>query len=518
MPAGFAGCKGTRRKGVKTNFVASTRHGGGATFARAAAPDRQRDSDLPTRADSRKAFFAVFPSIALPIFIALVDQSVITTAMPFVAAELGEVAKITWPVTAYLIAAAVAAPVYGRLGDMYGRKLMMGVGLGISTLGSLLCHFAPSMDMLTLFRVVQGLGAGGLMALASALVGQAVGARERGRYQAYIATVAVTANALGPVIGGLLTDHFGWRSIFLLNPILVVVALVLLRRLELTNSASSRKGIDILGALILAVAFASLVLSIDALRQGGLSQIARLGAFGGLCLLSAAVLFWWERRVETPLLPRQVFQNPSIRRSNAMALCQGALILAILALLPVFLRVQLGISASQIGTALVPMVAATAVGASITGKMVNVTGWTTLFPGIGFAMLALMLGSFALIHPHLGQMGYSIWFTCTTIWLGTVMPTVQIIVLAEGEPEDFGAVTSVTQLSRSLGAAIGTAIVPVVMLLTPGFGPLPLAELLDGTRSDVSIAWPAFRNAFLLLAGIAVLGAVIAARVPLRKV
>jgi hypothetical protein len=98
------------------------------------------------------------------------------------------------------------------------------------------------------------------------------------------------------------------------------------------------------------------------------------------------------------------------------------------------------------------------------------------------------------------------------------MPTVQIIVLAEGEPEDFGAVTSVTQLSRSLGAAIGTAIVPVVMLLTPGFGPLPLAELLDGTRSDVSVAWPAFRNAFLLLAGIAVLGAVIAARVPLRKV
>ncbi|WP_375690779.1 MFS transporter [Pseudooceanicola sp. LIPI14-2-Ac024] len=473
---------------------------------------------MPTQADSRRAFFAVFPSIALPIFIALVDQSVITTAMPFVAAELGEVAKITWPVTAYLIAAAVAAPVYGRLGDMYGRKRLMAVGLVISSAGSILCHLSVSMTMLTACRVVQGLGAGGLMALASALVGQAVGPRERGRYQAYIATVAVTANAAGPVIGGVLTDHFGWRSIFLLNPLLVLVALALLSRLRLTNAPSSRKGIDIGGAVILAIAFTSLVMAIDTLRRGDGAPIAGMLPMATVCAAAVILLIWWERRVETPLLPRQVFENPSIRRSNAMAVAQGCLILAILALLPVFLRVQLGISASGIGRALVPMVAATAVGASITGKMVNMTGWTTLFPGIGFTMLAVMLAGFALIHPQLDQTGYAIWFTCTTIWLGTVMPTVQIIVLAEGEPQDFGAVTSVTQLSRSLGAATGTAIIPVVLLLTPGFGAEPLAQLLDGSRQDVEVAWPAFRNAFLVLAGIAALGAVIAARVPRRSV
>ncbi|MGR3321997.1 MAG: MFS transporter [Pseudooceanicola sp.] len=468
--------------------------------------------------ESRRAFFAVFPSIALPIFIALVDQSVITTAMPFVASELGEVEKITWPVTAYLIAAAVAAPIYGRLGDMYGRKRLMGIGLVISTLGSVLCYFASSMDALTAFRVVQGMGAGGLMALASALVGQAVGPRERGRYQAYIATVAVTANAFGPVLGGFLTDHFGWRSIFLVNPILVALALVLLARLKLTNPPSSRKGIDIGGAVILAIAFASFVISIDTLRRGGMEGVSRILPIGLICIVALVVLYWWERRVETPLLPRQVFQNPSIRRSNIMAICQGCLILAILALLPVFLRVQLGISAAEIGTALMPMVGATAVGASITGRMVNITGWTTLFPGIGFSMLAIMLAAFAIVHPHLDQMGYAIWFTCTTIWLGTVMPTVQIIVLAEGEPQDFGAVTSVTQLARSLGAATGTAIVPVILLLTPGFGAEALAELLDGTRDDVDIAWPAFRNAFLVLSAIAGIGAVVAARVPRRTV
>ncbi|MGH1425337.1 MAG: MFS transporter [Pseudooceanicola sp.] len=473
---------------------------------------------MPTSADSRKAFFAVFPSIALPIFIALVDQSVITTAMPFVASELGEVEKITWPVTAYLIAAAVAAPLYGRLGDMFGRKQLMGVGLLISTIGSVLCYFSTSMDMLTMMRVVQGLGAGGLMALSSALMGQAVSARERGKYQAYIATVAVTANAVGPVIGGYLTDHFGWRSIFLLNPILVVMALILLSRLKLTNQPSSRKGIDIGGAIILTITFASFVIAIDALRHGSSPEMARILPWVSICLISCALLYWWERRMETPLLPRQVFANSSIRRSNVMALCQGALMLAIYALLPVFLRIELGVSASEIGKMLVPMVAATAVGASITGRMVNLTGWTTLFPGIGFSMLATMLAGFALFHPHLGPVGYAVWFTCTTIWLGTVMPTVQIIVLAEGEPQDFGAVTSVTQLSRSLGAATGTAIVPVIMLLTPGFDAGAMAELLDGTRTDTEAAWPAFRNAFLVLSGIAAIGAVFAARVPRRSV
>ncbi|OWU84947.1 hypothetical protein ATO6_11650 [Oceanicola sp. 22II-s10i] len=473
---------------------------------------------MPTSAESRKAFFSVFPSIALPIFIALVDQSVITTAMPFVASELGDVEKITWPVTAYLIAAAVTAPIYGRLGDMFGRKRLMAIGLVISTFGSILCHFASTMDMLTISRVIQGMGAGGLMALASALLGQVIGPRERGKYQAYIATVAVTANAIGPVIGGYLTEHFGWRSIFLLNPILVAFALLMLLRLKVTNAPSSRKGIDIGGAFILAIAFSAFVISIDALRHGDSPPVDRLLLTGGICLAAVVALYFWERRMETPLLPRQVFENPSIRRSNAMAMCQGALMLSIYALLPVFLRVQLGISAAEIGTTLVPMVAATAVGASITGRMINTTGWTTLFPGIGLTMLAIMLGGFALVNPQLGPTGYAVWFTCTTVWLGTVMPTVQIIVLAEGEPQDFGAVTSVSQLSRSFGAATGTAIVPVIMLLTPGFGAEPLAELLDGTRTDVEIAWPAFRNAFLVLSVIAAVGAVIAARVPRRTV
>jgi MFS family permease len=466
----------------------------------------------------RSPFFAIFPSIALPIFIALVDQSVITTAMPFVASELGEVARITWPVTAYLVAAAVAAPIYGRLGDMYGRKRLMAVGLLISTLGSISCFLAGSMTMLTATRVLQGLGAGGLMSLSSALMGQAVGPRERGKYQAYIATVAVTANSLGPVIGGFLTEHFGWRSIFLLNPILVALALVLLMRLKLTNAPSEKKGIDLLGAVFLAIAFTSLVVAIDALRHGDSPPVGRLAVVSTILALAVAALVWWERRVPTPLLPRQVFANPSIRRSNAMALCQGALMLGLYALLPVYLRVTLGISASEIGTAMVPMVGATAIGATITGRMVSMTGWTTLFPGVGFSMLAALLLLFGLLAPDLGRTGLAIWFTCTTIWLGTVMPTVQIIVLAEGEPQDFGAVTSVTQLSRSLGAATGTAIVPVIMLLTPGLGAETLQNLLDGAGGDPEVAKPAFRNAFVALALIAALGATFAARVPRRSI
>lgn len=467
--------------------------------------------------NGRAAFFAVFPSIALPIFIALVDQSVITTAMPFVAAELGDVERITWPVTAYLIASAVTAPIYGRLGDMFGRKRLMAFGLVISTIGSLACFMADTMTMLALGRVVQGMGAGGLMALSSALVGQAVGPRERGKYQAYIATVAVTANALGPVIGGYLTDHFGWRSIFLLNPILVAAALILLSRLTLTNPPSSRKGIDLLGALILAICVTTFITGIDTLRHGGSPQMGRLGWHVALLAVALGALWWWERRTPTPLLPRQIFANPSIRRSNLMALCQGALVLGSLALLPVYFRVMLGISAAEIGTVMVPMAGATAIGASITGRMVSMTGWTTLFPGVGLTMVTLMLGTFAALSPDLSATGLAIWFTCTTVWMGTVMPTVQIIVLAEGEPQDFGAVTSCTQLFRTLGAATGTAIVPVTILLTPGFGPDQLALFLTGEGGDTARAWPAFRNAFLVLAAISAVGAIIAARVPRRS-
>src|SRR5712675_3049762 len=159
----------------------------------------------------RPAFLAVFPSIMLPMFLAVLDQTIVATALPTIAAATGEVERASWIVVSYLIAATIAAPIYGRLGDAFGRRRMMYVALAVTILASLLCAAAPTVELLTAARVLQGFGGGGLMTLSQALIGEAIPPRERARFQGYLAAIAVCANTFGPVAGGYLTEHFGWQ-------------------------------------------------------------------------------------------------------------------------------------------------------------------------------------------------------------------------------------------------------------------------------------------------------------------
>jgi MFS family permease len=176
------------------------------------------------------AFLAVFPSIMLPMFLAVVDQTIVATALPAIAAATGDVGRASWVVVAYLIASTIAAPIYGRLGDALGRKRAMHVALAVFIVASLLCAASPSLLMLTLARVLQGLGGGGLMTLSQAMVGESIPPRERARYQGYLAAVAVCASTFGPVAGGYLTEHFGWQSIFLVNVPIGLGAVALTKR------------------------------------------------------------------------------------------------------------------------------------------------------------------------------------------------------------------------------------------------------------------------------------------------
>ena len=176
-------------------------------------------------------FFFVFPSVMLPMFLAVIDQTIVAAALPAIATSVGGVERVSWVVVAYLLAATVAAPVYGSLRDALGGRNMMLLALAIFMVASILCATATSMEMLGLFRLIQGLGGGGLMTLSQALIGEALPPRERARYQGYLAAVAVTSSTLGPVIGGVLTEHLGWRSIFLVNIPVGVIAIALTLRL-----------------------------------------------------------------------------------------------------------------------------------------------------------------------------------------------------------------------------------------------------------------------------------------------
>src|SRR5882757_3300915 len=191
-------------------------------------PARTSGSGRP----ARPTFFAIFPSIMLPMFLAVVDQTIVATALPAIAADTGNVARASWVVVSYLIASTIAAPIYGRLGDAFGRRRLMFAALFIFMIASLLCAASPTIELLALARVVQGLGGGGLMTLSQALIGEAVPPRERARYQGYLAAVAVCANTFGPVAGGYLTEQFGWQSVFLINIPVGLLAVWLTRKLE----------------------------------------------------------------------------------------------------------------------------------------------------------------------------------------------------------------------------------------------------------------------------------------------
>src|SRR5271170_392440 len=220
--------------------------------APAAAAAAQPDAAAPEiRVPSRTAqFLTVFPPIMLPMFLAVADQTIVATALPAIASNLGQIERASWVVVSYLIANTIAAPVYGRLGDTFGRRSMMLAALAIFMAGSVLCALAPNIELLTAFRVLQGFGGGGLMTLSQALIGEAIPPRERGRYQGYLAGVAVSSSTFGPVAGGYLTEVFGWQSIFLVNVPLGIVAVFLVLRLEWRPSDRRRTTFDTPGLVL----------------------------------------------------------------------------------------------------------------------------------------------------------------------------------------------------------------------------------------------------------------------------
>src|ERR1700730_4140827 len=238
----------------------------------------------------RPTFFAIFPSIMLPMFLAVVDQTIVATALPAIAANTGNVERASWIVVSYLIASTIAAPIYGTLGDAFGRRRLMFWALFVFILASLLCAASPTIELLTAARVLQGLGGGGLMTLSQALVGEAIPPRERARYQGYLAAVAVCANTFGPIAGGYLTEHFGWQSIFLINVPVGLLAVWLTSKLEsrIPDKSGWRPGPA--GLLFFTLFVTATLLS---LQQAQHMELAAMPVAGGLLaigIIAAALL------------------------------------------------------------------------------------------------------------------------------------------------------------------------------------------------------------------------------------
>lgn len=480
------------------------------------------------------SFLHLFPSIMLPMFLALVDQTIVATSLPAIAGALGGVDRISWVVIAYLIAATVAAPAYGRLGDLLGRRRLLLVALAVFLLASLLCAFATSLNVLIVGRVLQGLGGGGLMALAQALVGETVPPRDRARYQGYLAAVGVTSHTFGPIAGGFLTEHFGWRSIFLINLPVGLLAAALALRLPRRPGSGEPFRFDYLGLGLFAVFVAGVLLMLQQAQQLRLSSLSLAALLLLIAAAALALLVHTERRVATPLLPLQLLRHPVIWRSDALAACFGAILVSLLTFVPIYLRVVHGASAAEMGLLILPMTVSIGIGSLVTGRIVSSTGRTTLLPSIGLVVVTLSLGSLALLSPHLDARSLSWLLGLNALFMGTVMGVVQVVVQSAAGPGMLGAAAASVQFSRSLGAAFGTALVAAVLFVAlrvsdgdaAGLfgavlqkGPVVLDALAEPRRVAVRQEFAtAFRAAFLTIAGFAVAAWFLARAIPLRRI
>ncbi len=482
---------------------------------------------------SRQLFFAVFPSIMLPMFLAAIDQTIVATALPAIAGSLGEVERVSWVVVSYLVASTIAAPVYGRLGDVIGRRRMMFVALAVFMLASLWCALASSIVMLTAARILQGLGGGGLMTLSQALVGEAVPPRERARYQGYMAGVFVCSSTFGPVAGGWLTQHFGWHSVFTVNLPLGLLAMALAFRLPIRSVNTGKFRFDFTGVVLFSLFIAPALLALEQVQHVNRDAVPMILAFAVVAVVALFALLRQQRRAALPLLPIKLLRHPSIWRADAMAACVGASLVSMVTFIPIYLQVVRGTDPSETGLLLLPLTGFIAVGSVLTGRLVSRTGRTALFPSLGLPMMATCLVVLALFAPVLSVSQLPFLFAFMAMSTGTAMPVVQLTVQLLAGPKQLGAAAASVQFSRSIGAAIGTAVVGAVLFAVLSASDPDLAHLFgriveEGPKALAGLSTEraavvqaeiasAFRAAFLTIACFAVGAAGFAWTIPMRR-
>lgn len=484
-------------------------------------------------AGSKSLFRTVVPPIILPVFLAAADGTVVATALPAIAADLGEVERLSWVVVTNLIASTIAAPACGRLADTFGRREMMIIALLFFAAASAFCAMAPTFEWLLVGRAMQGLGGGGLMTLAQALIGENVPPRERGTYQGYLSANIVTGSTIGPVLGGLMTATWGWRSVFLGYVPLCLLALLLVLRLPKGGQMAGRTPIDFAGMVLLTTFVVPLLMAVYQLQRLDPSMLPRLTVLVALAGLGFAVLLWQQRRAPAPLLALPLFRIPAFWRADVMAFCSGASLTGLMTFLPIYLQVVTGASPAGTGLLLIPLTGSVASGSVLTGWLISRTGRTAVFPTVGLSVTAVTLVALAIWAPEMNRMELSWMLALGGVCQGTAMLTAQITVQSVAGPRNLGSAAASAQLSRSLGSAFGASVAGAVLfgILTAADpdiaalffemvrrGPGILASLPLERQAEVQAAVAqAFRGVFLTIACFSATIVVMAATLPLRR-
>jgi len=406
----------------------------------------------------RKTFRLAFAGLLLAMLLGSLDQTIVSTALPTIVRDLGGLDQLSWVVTAYLLGATVSMPLWGRASDVHGRKRLFVAAITVFLAGSALSGLAGSLGQLIAFRALQGLGAGGLMTLAMALVAEIVPPRERGRYQGYIQMIFVAASVAGPLLGGLLTDHASWRWIFYVN---LPIGAAVLALVSVGLDVPAHKGearVDYLGAALLAGALTCLLLFTTWGGQEyawGSAELVGLG-IGALSLFVAWVV--QQRRAVEPILPLRLFANPVFTIVSGTLFCATLAFFAVIVFIPVFLQVVTGASATGSGLLLLPLLLASTASTMVAGRVMSATGRYKLFPVTGLALMAVGLVLLSQMDAGTPRTTVSLLLILFGIGFGMVSHILTVALQNAVERRDLGIATASANLVRSLGGSIGVAV------------------------------------------------------------
>ncbi len=465
----------------------------------------------------------VFVALMLGMFLAALDQTIVSTALPTIVGDLGGLNHLSWVVTSYLLASTVSTPLYGKLGDMLGRKPVFMAAILIFLAGSMLAGLSQSMLQLIAFRAIQGVGAGGLMVGAQAIIGDIVPPRERGRYMGLIGSVFAVASVAGPLLGGFFVDSLSWRWVFYVNiPVGVAAVVIVATRLHLRTPTINHR-IDYLGAGLLAGGVGALIL---VTTWGGTQYAWGSTTILGLAALSVVLLVLFllqERRAAEPVIPLTIFRSKVFDVATAMGFAIGMAMFGAIVFIPLYLQLVYGATATGSGLRMVPLMAGLLAASVGSGQIISRRGRYRVFPIAGTAILAIGMFLLSRLGVDTAPWLASAYMLVVGIGIGLVMQVLVLVVQNDAAPSDIGVVTSTATFFRSVGGSFGVAIFGSVFAsrLSDQLAKLPSAvtsRLGSGVHIDPAQArqlppeiHTAFLNAFAhSLQGVFLLGTALA--------
>jgi EmrB/QacA subfamily drug resistance transporter len=405
----------------------------------------------------RREILVVLPGLLLAIMLAMLDQLIVGTALPRIVGDLGGVAHLSWVVTAYVLASTITTPLYGKLGDMYGRKKLFMTAIVIFLAGSALAGLSQSMAMLITFRAIQGLGAGGLMVSAIAIIGDLVSPRERGQYMGYIMAVMMIATIGGPLLGGWITESFSWRWIFYINlPIGGVALAYLAATLKLPKKHIEHR-VDYLGAAVLAVAATATVLG----ATWGGTQYAWLSpqitGLGAVAAASVVAFIWIESRAAEPILPLHIFRSRNFSLVSALSFLSGLALFGAITFLPLYQQTVQGASPTVSGLLLTPMMVGVMITSLISGQVTTRTGRYRALPILGAAGMTAGMGLLSLLGVNTSRVTSALFMVVLGLGMGFLMQLTTLLAQNSVEPRDIGVASSSRLFFQQIGGSLGVA-------------------------------------------------------------